>query len=149
VVVVDMAAVADMVVADSAAGSVAWPLIAKKLAPLGAGQVLSVLPDMCRSILSLTSLERCSLLERWLRRGGGGNLDHPGLSGREVDRAVKKNRKREFCTSGSVRDEGGNILIYSATQWDGGVADGGACAAGGKPGYSSPEVKIGHHRPSY
>jgi hypothetical protein len=25
-----------------------------------------------------------------------------------------KNRKREICTSGSVRDEGGNILIYSA-----------------------------------
>ena len=25
-----------------------------------------------------------------------------------------KNRKRETCTSGSVRDEGGNILIYSA-----------------------------------
>jgi hypothetical protein len=26
-----------------------------------------------------------------------------------------KNRKREICTSGTVRDEGGNILIYSAT----------------------------------
>ena len=26
-----------------------------------------------------------------------------------------KNRKRETCTSGSVRDEGGNILIYSAS----------------------------------
>jgi hypothetical protein len=25
-----------------------------------------------------------------------------------------KNRKRKNCTSGSVRDEGGNILIYSA-----------------------------------
>ena len=25
-----------------------------------------------------------------------------------------KNRKREIRTSGSVRDEGGNILIYSA-----------------------------------
>ena len=25
-----------------------------------------------------------------------------------------KNRKRENCTSGTVRDEGGNILIYSA-----------------------------------
>jgi hypothetical protein len=30
-----------------------------------------------------------------------------------------KNRKRETCTSGSVRDEGGNILIYSAA-WRGG-----------------------------
>jgi hypothetical protein len=37
-----------------------------------------------------------------------------------------KNRKRESCTSGSVRDEGGNILIYSAavvknhpTSWEG------------------------------
>jgi hypothetical protein len=29
-----------------------------------------------------------------------------------------KNRKRETCTSGSVRDEGGNILIYSAAAWD-------------------------------
>ena len=27
-----------------------------------------------------------------------------------------KNRKREICTSGSVRDEGGNILIYSAPE---------------------------------
>jgi len=25
-----------------------------------------------------------------------------------------KNRKREICTSGSARDEDGNILIYSA-----------------------------------
>ena len=25
-----------------------------------------------------------------------------------------KNRKRETCTSGSVRDEDGNVLIYSA-----------------------------------
>jgi len=25
-----------------------------------------------------------------------------------------KNRTRETCTSGTVRDEGGNILIYSA-----------------------------------
>jgi len=28
-----------------------------------------------------------------------------------------KNRKRESCTSGTVRDEDGNILIYSARQW--------------------------------
>jgi hypothetical protein len=27
-----------------------------------------------------------------------------------------KNRKREICTSGTVRDEDGNILIYSATR---------------------------------
>jgi hypothetical protein len=32
-----------------------------------------------------------------------------------------KNRKREFCTSGSVRDEGGNILIYSAARCSGGT----------------------------
>ena len=25
-----------------------------------------------------------------------------------------RNRTREYCTSGSVRDEGGDILIYSA-----------------------------------
>ena len=29
-----------------------------------------------------------------------------------------KNRKREICTSGSVRDEDGNILIYSARHHD-------------------------------
>ena len=27
-----------------------------------------------------------------------------------------KNRKRESCTSGTVRDEDGNILIYSAAR---------------------------------
>ena len=27
-----------------------------------------------------------------------------------------KNRKREICTSGTVRDEDGNILIYSAPE---------------------------------
>jgi hypothetical protein len=27
-----------------------------------------------------------------------------------------KNRKREICTSGTVRDEDGNILIYSANR---------------------------------
>ena len=38
-----------------------------------------------------------------------------------------KNRKREICTSGTVRDEGGNILIYSAARWRGGsLAAGGA-----------------------
>ena len=41
-----------------------------------------------------------------------------------------KNRKREFCTSGSVRGEGGNILTYSAARKCGGVAVGGAGAAG-------------------
>jgi hypothetical protein len=29
-----------------------------------------------------------------------------------------KNRKRESCTSGTVRDEDGNILIYSARDDD-------------------------------
>jgi hypothetical protein len=43
-----------------------------------------------------------------------------------------KNRKRESCTSGSVRDEGGNILIYSADWQRGGVAARGACAASGQ-----------------
>ena len=33
-----------------------------------------------------------------------------------------KNRKRESCTSGTVRDEDGNILIYSARPHDGGAA---------------------------
>ena len=30
-----------------------------------------------------------------------------------------KNRKRESCTSGTVRDEDGNILIYSARPHEG------------------------------
>ena len=34
-----------------------------------------------------------------------------------------KNRKRESCTSGTVRDEDGNILIYSARSHEGGAAD--------------------------
>jgi hypothetical protein len=33
-----------------------------------------------------------------------------------------KNRKREICTSGTVRDEDGNILIYSEARERGGVA---------------------------
>jgi hypothetical protein len=45
-----------------------------------------------------------------------------------------KNRKREICTSGSVRGEGGNILTYSAARERGGVAGGGAGAAGGDAG---------------
>src|SRR5271169_1827267 len=44
-----------------------------------------------------------------------------------------KNRKRESCTSGSVRGEGGNILTYSAARKHGGVAARGAGAAG-RPG---------------
>ena len=40
-----------------------------------------------------------------------------------------KNRKREYCTSGSVRGEGGNILTYSAAWRRGGVAARGAGAA--------------------
>ena len=44
-----------------------------------------------------------------------------------------KNRKRESCTSGSVRDEGGNILIYSAIGGLGGLAGGRAGAAGPTP----------------
>jgi hypothetical protein len=37
-----------------------------------------------------------------------------------------KNRKRESCTSGTVRDEDGNILIYSARPHEGGAAHTGA-----------------------
>ena len=40
-----------------------------------------------------------------------------------------KNRKRESCTSGTVREEGGNILIYSATRRRGRLAARGAGAA--------------------
>jgi hypothetical protein len=42
-----------------------------------------------------------------------GSPNRPPLHLREQNSPMK-NRKREICTSGSVRDEGGNILIYSA-----------------------------------
>ena len=41
--------------------------------------------------------------------------DRPSLHRRERSSPVK-NRKRENCTSGTVRDEDGNILIYSANR---------------------------------
>src|SRR5208282_641878 len=52
-------------------------------------------------------------LDRRVRDGVSDNIRERSSS--------MKNRKREYCTSGSVRDEGGNILIYSAA-WGGGVA---------------------------
>ena len=42
-----------------------------------------------------------------------GSPDRPSLHLRERNSSMK-NRTRESCTSGSVRDEDGNILIYSA-----------------------------------
>ena len=42
-----------------------------------------------------------------------GSPDRPSLHLRERSSSVK-NRKRETCTSGTVRDEDGNILICSA-----------------------------------
>jgi hypothetical protein len=42
----------------------------------------------------------------------------PSLHLRERNSSMK-NRKRESCTSGTVRDEGGNILIYSAVRQSG------------------------------
>src|ERR1700676_1959004 len=47
-----------------------------------------------------------NFLDRRVRDGVNDNI-------RERN-SFMKNRKREYCTSGSVRDEGGNILIYSA-----------------------------------
>src|SRR5262245_47699130 len=44
-----------------------------------------------------------------------GTSDRPSLHRSERSSPVK-NRKREICTSGSVRGEGGNILTYSATK---------------------------------
>src|ERR1039457_919358 len=44
-----------------------------------------------------------------------------------------KNRKRESCTSGTVRDEDGNILIYSARPMTDGAANAAARAGGRKP----------------
>ena len=60
-------------------------------------------------------------LDRRVRDGVGDNIRERSSS--------MKNRKREICTSGTVRDEGGNILIYSAADRRGGVAGGGAGAA--------------------
>jgi hypothetical protein len=54
-----------------------------------------------------------------------------------------KNRKREYCTSGSVRGEGGNILTYSAAGERGGVAAGGAGAAAGSAGDRVSQRRIG------
>jgi hypothetical protein len=65
-----------------------------------------------------------NFLDRRVRDGVNDNI-------RERNSSMK-NRKWEFCTSGSVRDEGGNILIYSAARERGGVAGGG----GGLSGYS-------------
>ena len=45
-------------------------------------------------------------LDRRVRDGVNDNI-------RERNSSMK-NRKREYCTSGSVRGEGGNILTYSA-----------------------------------
>jgi hypothetical protein len=42
-----------------------------------------------------------------------GSPDRPSLHLRERNSSMK-NRKRESCTSGTVRDEDGNVLIYSA-----------------------------------
>jgi hypothetical protein len=47
-----------------------------------------------------------NFLDRRVRDGVNDNIRERSSS--------MKNRKREYCTSGSVRDEGGNILIYSA-----------------------------------
>src|ERR1700674_3449634 len=56
-------------------------------------------------------------LDRRVRDGVSDNIRERSSS--------MKNRKREICTSGSVRDEDGNILIYSAARERGGVAGGG------------------------
>src|SRR5664279_3862928 len=50
-----------------------------------------------------------------------GSPDRPSLHPRERNSSMK-NRKRESCTSGTVRDEDGNILIYSARPHEGGAA---------------------------
>src|SRR5271154_4701580 len=60
-------------------------------------------------------------LDRRVRDGVNDNI-------RERNSSMK-NRKREYCTSGSVRGEGGNILTYSAAGERGGVAAGDARAA--------------------
>jgi hypothetical protein len=53
-----------------------------------------------------------------------------------------KNRKREYCTSGSVRGEGGNILTYSAARKRGGVAARGEGAAAGDAGDRGPQQRV-------
>ena len=62
----------------------------KKLAPLGAGQVLSVLPDMPFNPEPYIPFGRCSLLERWPHLGGGGNLFPTAAAGN--DGATKKGK---------------------------------------------------------
>jgi hypothetical protein len=59
-----------------------------------------------------------------------GSPNRPSVHLREQNSSMK-NRKREICTSGTVRDEDGNILIYSATGQCGNVAAHGAGAAVG------------------
>jgi hypothetical protein len=55
-----------------------------------------------------------------------------------------KNRKREICTSGTVRDEDGNILIYSAA--DGGSR--GECRWTGTPWSARKGAAVKKH-PDY
>jgi hypothetical protein len=62
--------------------------VRKKLAPLGAGQVLSVLPDMAVHPEPYIPFGRCSLLERWPRWGAAAIYSRPRSS------AMTHNEKR-------------------------------------------------------
>src|SRR5271155_5625537 len=64
-------------------------------------------------------------LDRRVRDGVNDNI-------RERNSSMK-NRKREYCTSGSVRGEGGNILTYSAAWEHGGDVANGCARAAGRP----------------
>src|SRR5579864_1748009 len=73
-----------------------------------------------------------------------GSPNRPPLHLREQNSPMK-NRKREICTSGSARDEGGNILIYSAAWKRSGVAARGARAAAGAA--EAPAMAVAGHNP--
>src|SRR6202163_280209 len=77
-------------------------------------------------------------LDRRVRDGVNDNI-------RERNSSMK-NRKREICTSGSVRGEGGNILTYSAAWHSDGVAAGGTGAAIGDAGDRSTDCSPGPSR---
>jgi hypothetical protein len=77
-----------------------------------------------------------------------GSPDRPPLHLRERNSSMK-NRKRESCISGTVRDEDGNILIYSADfvnldslPWAARLA-----FAGLKSPTMSARLKLGEKRP--
>ena len=76
---------------------------------------------ICTGAWSITLIARPDAGVPAAQRGSPARLTGPwcswpaGTIGTEFEQSSSmKNRKRESCTSGTVRDEDGNILIYSA-----------------------------------